>query len=255
LLRRDGAPDSHRRGCGPPRVAKRLRPTRDAGPLCPRISHGRNRMQELLELDLAAFGIATVEVVDLVSRVLSGLACRGVAQSGVHPVDFLARLIEERDQPVEIGLRLLMEADEHIPVPKDGNTRLLEVLRPGLWGACLWAAWLPCGAAGENGRQSGAVLLSGFAEQNGRWGPRRSRGWGGRLLEPDAHADSFRVERSHLVELRGPEEDDSGHERSVPRHALSAEALRGIVRALGLHCSRQRRGGTRRWRARSSVAG
>jgi len=83
-------------------------------------------VEEALELDLAAFGIASEEVVDTVRRVLLGFGGRDVTKLGIHRIDVSATVVDEGQQRIEIGRGLAVESDKQVAVSEDADVRLVE---------------------------------------------------------------------------------------------------------------------------------
>jgi len=83
-------------------------------------------MQEVLDFDLAAFWIGAEEVVDSVFLILSWSRRRDVRELGIHRIDVFPAFVEEVQERINIGRRLLVKANEQVAVSKDHDVRLLE---------------------------------------------------------------------------------------------------------------------------------
>jgi len=83
-------------------------------------------MQEVLDFDPAAFGILAEEVVDSVFLILSWSRRRDVRELGIHRIDVFPAFVEEVQERINIGRRLLVKANEQVAVSKDHDVRLLE---------------------------------------------------------------------------------------------------------------------------------
>lgn len=83
-------------------------------------------MEEVLKLDFAAFWIGAKEVVDSVFLILSWFRRRNVRELGIHRIDFFPAVVKKVQERINIGCRLLVEANEQVAVSEDYDVRLLK---------------------------------------------------------------------------------------------------------------------------------